>query len=67
MEDDGPGVPAADREAVFTRFYTTRGQTRGTGLGLPFVRAVARAHGGEALLSSPAPPTAFEITLPRLA
>lgn len=46
--DSGPGIPADDAERVFDRYYTTRAQARGTGLGLPIVRAVAEAHGGAA-------------------
>lgn len=66
VTDDGPGVPEGERDVVFERFYTTRGQTRGTGLGLPFVRAVARAHGGDArLVRDHTPGAAFEIELPR--
>ena len=46
--DAGPGIAPADAERVFERYYTTRAQARGTGLGLPIVRAVAEAHGGAA-------------------
>jgi signal transduction histidine kinase len=42
--DQGAGVPAADREAVFTPFFTTK--ERGTGLGLAIARQFAEAHGG---------------------
>jgi signal transduction histidine kinase len=43
VEDEGPGIPAADRERAFARFY---GQ--GSGLGLAIVRATAERHGGRA-------------------
>jgi signal transduction histidine kinase len=43
VTDDGPGVPAADREAVFETGYTTT--TEGTGFGLAIVRRTAEAHG----------------------
>jgi two-component system OmpR family sensor kinase len=50
VEDDGPGIPAAQRERVFDRFHRTdssRNRARGgAGLGLAIVRAVAEAHGG---------------------
>ncbi len=44
--DTGPGIPAAERERVFDRFY--RGGAAagsGSGLGLAIVREIARRHG----------------------
>ncbi|WP_231104281.1 ATP-binding protein [Xanthomonas graminis] len=53
VEDAGPGVPAYALQRVFERFYSlprpATGQ-RSSGLGLSFVREVARLHGGEASL-----------------
>jgi signal transduction histidine kinase len=43
--DHGPGVPAAEQEAIFAPFFTTKEQ--GTGLGLAIAREFVRAHGGE--------------------
>jgi len=42
VSDDGPGIPAGKREAVFEEGYTDDG---GTGLGLSIVRTVIEAHG----------------------
>jgi signal transduction histidine kinase len=42
VADDGPGVPAADRDDVFERGYST--QDSGTGFGLAIVREIADAH-----------------------
>jgi two-component system OmpR family sensor kinase len=50
VEDDGPGIPADQRERVFDRFHRTdaaRDRTSGgSGLGLAIVRAIAEAHHG---------------------
>jgi PAS domain S-box-containing protein len=42
VEDDGPGIPAADRDHVFERGFST--DRDGTGFGLAIVRHVAEAH-----------------------
>jgi signal transduction histidine kinase len=47
VSDDGPGIPVAERERVFERFYRGSGHdTPGTGLGLPIVRMAAQRLGG---------------------
>lgn len=43
VEDDGPGITAADRESVFETRYSTSAE--GTGFGLAIVRRIAEAHG----------------------
>lgn len=55
VADEGPGVPDYAQDRVFERFYSlARPATglRSSGLGLPFVREVARLHGGEAELQN---------------
>ena len=66
VTDTGGGIPADHVPLIFDRFSTgDDGQHRGTGLGLPLVRAVARAHGGNVTVSSTVGEgSAFELTLP---
>jgi signal transduction histidine kinase len=48
VEDDGPGIPEAERLRVFERFHRIPGSPPGgVGLGLAIVREIARAHGAE--------------------
>jgi signal transduction histidine kinase len=53
VSDDGPGIAPEDMPRVFDRFFTTRGDRRGTGLGLSLARAVVEAHGGTIRAESP--------------
>ncbi len=53
VDDDGPGVPASERERLFERFTRlegSRGRDSG-GVGLAIVKSVAEWHGGEAHIS----------------
>ena len=46
VEDDGPGIPEAERDAVLEPFYRGKGAgPGGSGLGLTIVREIATAHG----------------------
>jgi two-component system, OmpR family, sensor kinase len=58
VEDDGPGIPADQREQVFRRFHRTDAArdraSGGTGLGLAIVRAIADAHGGTVIAGASA-------------
>ena len=40
IEDNGPGMPAAIKEQIFTPFYTTKPAGEGTGLGLSITRSI---------------------------
>ena len=54
--DDGPGIPKADLERVFERFYQVerhRGQAT-TGLGLAICKHIVERHGGRIRAESPA-------------
>jgi two-component system OmpR family sensor kinase len=68
VEDGGPGVLPSDRERVFDPFFRSgeaRGSYDGVGLGLPILRRVARAHGGDVRLDDSAHGGArFELSLP---
>ncbi|KAG8151704.1 ATP-binding protein [Burkholderia catarinensis] len=69
VDDDGPGIPAAERARVFEPFQRLDSsrdrQTGGFGLGLAIVRRVAQVHGGDVRLEdSPLGGARFVITLP---
>lgn len=59
VEDDGPGIPAADLERVFQPFHRLEAsrsrETGGTGLGLTIARSILRGHGGDVTLSNRTP------------
>jgi two-component system, OmpR family, sensor kinase len=68
--DDGTGIEDAELERVFERFHRTDDdrsrKTGGAGLGLAIVRAIARAHGGDARAVHSATGARLELELPRL-
>jgi signal transduction histidine kinase len=70
VSDDGPGFPAGALDRAFDRFYRADPARTGpgTGLGLSIVRALARAHGGDAVAENLAPSGArITVTLPAIA
>lgn len=69
VDDDGPGVPVAERDRIFNRFaridQARSSSSGGSGLGLAIVSAIAGAHGGNArCVDSPLGGARFEIELP---
>jgi signal transduction histidine kinase len=63
VADDGPGIPAGQREHVFKRFYRLEQSryTPGNGLGLSLVAAVAHLHGARVELLDNAPGLKFRL------
>lgn len=69
VEDDGPGVPPAERERIFQRF-TRLDEARsrnngGTGLGLAIVKEITERHGGTVCVENAAPGARFAVRLPQ--
>jgi two-component system nitrogen regulation sensor histidine kinase NtrY len=63
IADDGPGIPAAEREKLFLPYYSTK--KRGSGLGLAIVRRIVAEHGGSIEVADNEPQgTKFTIELP---
>jgi two-component system nitrogen regulation sensor histidine kinase NtrY len=63
VADDGPGIPAAEREKLFLPYYSTK--RRGSGLGLAIVRRIIAEHGGNIDVTDNIPRgTRFTIELP---
>jgi signal transduction histidine kinase len=52
VADTGPGIPAHDLPHIFAPFFTTKGLTGGTGLGLTISREIVRSHHGEIRVES---------------
>ncbi len=67
--DEGPGIPAAELEAVFDKFIQsskTKSGAGGTGLGLSICREILKAHGGQIWAENRHPKGAlFSFTIPR--
>jgi two-component system sensor histidine kinase TctE len=56
VEDNGPGIPPAERELVFQPFYRALGtNVDGSGLGLPIVREIAQRHGATVVVDAAHP------------
>jgi two-component system sensor histidine kinase TctE len=56
VEDNGPGIPAAERDLVFQPFYRALGtNVDGSGLGLPIVKEIAQQHGASVAVDTAHP------------
>jgi two-component system cell cycle sensor histidine kinase/response regulator CckA len=65
VADTGEGIPRKVIDRIFDPFFTTKEKGKGTGLGLPTVLAIARAHGGFiSLFSKVGKGTEFKVYLP---
>jgi len=65
VEDNGPGIPADQRETVFEPFVRLNEEgTRGAGLGLAAARSIARAHGGDIVILDAEKGALIRVTLP---
>ncbi len=65
VDDEGPGVPFADRARIFEPFWTSKKAGEGTGLGLAVAQVLVQAHGGRIVVSdSPRGGARFEVILP---
>jgi nitrogen fixation/metabolism regulation signal transduction histidine kinase len=62
VEDEGEGVPEADRPRLFEPYFSTK--RKGTGLGLAIVRKIAEEHGGSAAHEPLAGGSRFVLRLP---
>jgi two-component system phosphate regulon sensor histidine kinase PhoR len=70
VADDGPGIPAEERQQLFERFFRGRharhSRERGSGIGLSLVRLVVEAHRGQVdVAERSGGGTVFEVRLPR--
>ena len=69
VSDEGPGIPDADKEKVFARFYQADAgraiPARGVGLGLTICQEIVTAHGGTIWVSNNSPQgSVFNVLLP---
>lgn len=70
VQDNGPGIPAAERERIFEKFHQVAqpraGKPQGSGLGLSISRRIAELHWGYiGVESEPGEGACFIVTLPR--
>ncbi|QEZ44039.1 sensor histidine kinase [Cupriavidus oxalaticus] len=65
VSDNGPGIPAGERERVFDRFYRLpEAPTGGSGLGLAIVAEIAQSHGARVALEDARPGLRVRVVFP---
>jgi two-component system CitB family sensor kinase len=65
VQDDGTGVPEAERDRIFESGWSTKGTSGTRGIGLALVRRVARRRGGDVTVaSSESGGARFDVHLP---
>ena len=64
LQDNGEGISPANRDKIFTPFFTTKRSRGGTGLGLEIIVSILRAYGGSIYLGNGEPGAEFVIELP---
>jgi signal transduction histidine kinase len=64
LHDNGKGISAANRDKIFTPFFTTRRNSGGTGLGLEIISSLLKAYHGEISIGSAEQGAEFVIILP---
>jgi PAS domain S-box-containing protein len=67
VQDNGPGIPAAEKERIFDKFTRLRGTSKssGLGIGLAFCRLAVQGHGGRIWVESePGKGSVFHFTFP---
>ena len=68
IKDTGRGIPKEQIKNIFKPFHRITNDSGGTGLGLPIVQALIKAHGGKIWVeSTPGQGSTFSFTLPRFA
>ena len=64
IEDNGPGIPAEIRDDIFAPFFTTKGSSQNSGLGLSVCAGIARDHHGHLLVEDCAQGACVVLELP---
>jgi two-component system, NtrC family, sensor kinase len=65
ITDEGKGIPEKDMPMIFEPFYSTKGDNKGTGLGLPVAYGIINQHKGKIIVESTSSRgTTFKIILP---